>query len=391
MKRRDFLATLPAAGLLLSPHALALAATPQSAKRLLVMVYLKGGNDAYNTYVPMNDTAYKKRRPTIAIARDKLLPFSSTHGFHPAMAPLWASWQAGDMALVQGIGQQEITNQHYRDLEMQFTGSAPDKYLTEGWVTRAFAGIPSSTPADALDALAFGDLDIREADPMGPFRGDKLKVINMQHPSEWLARHTVAGTQHLETTGARAIANRFAQPEVRELKTVFPANEFGDALRATVQLAAAGLAPPVVHITLNAANGDHHDAFDTHWNQLKFHGNALARLAGGLAALRDGMIEIGQWQNTLVATYDEFGRSPVENENAGTHHGWASTHLVMGGRVRGGLLGEPMPGAEVFYISGPPPVIDYRSLYTTIIEQWWGGNARGVFERRFAPLNLLRA
>ena len=121
------------------------------------------------------------------------------------------------------------------------------------------------------------------------------------------------------------------------------------------------------------------------------HGNALARLAGGLAALRDGMIEIGQWQNTLVSTYDEFGRSPVENENAGTHHGWASTHLVMGGRVRGGLLGEPMPGAEVFYISGPPPVIDYRSLYTTIIEQWWGGNARGVFERRFAPLNLLRA
>jgi uncharacterized protein (DUF1501 family) len=103
------------------------------------------------------------------------------------------------------------------------------------------------------------------------------------------------------------------------------------------------------------------------------------------------MMEIGQWKNTLLATYDEFGRSPVENESAGTHHGWSSTHLVMGGRVRGGLLGEPMPGAGVFYISGPPPVIDYRSLYTTIIEQWWGGNARDVFDRRFTALDLLHA
>ena len=67
------------------------------------------------------------------------------------------------------------------------------------------------------------------------------------------------------------------------ITTPFPANEFADALRATAQLAAASLAPPVVHITINASDGDQHNAFDTHWNQLKFHGGALERLAGGLA------------------------------------------------------------------------------------------------------------
>ena len=35
------------------------------------MVYLKGGNDAYNTFVPLNDAHYRKLRPTIAIARDQ--------------------------------------------------------------------------------------------------------------------------------------------------------------------------------------------------------------------------------------------------------------------------------------------------------------------------------
>ena len=146
-----------------------------------------------------------------------------------------------------------------------------------------------------------------------------------------------------------------------------------------------------MHITINAANGDHHDAFDTHWNQLKFHGAALSRLANGLAALRNGMKEIGQWDRTLVATYDEFGRCPKENGDKGTHHGWSSVHFVAGGRVKGGLYGEPMPIVDVFAIDGPPPVIDYRELYTTVIHDWWGLSARGGFDRAFKPLPLLRA
>ena len=147
----------------------------------------------------------------------------------------------------------------------------------------------------------------------------------------------------------------------------------------------------MVHITLNALDGDQHNAFDTHWNQLKYHGLALERLATGIAALREGMIEIGKWNETLVATYDEFGRSPKENAEAGTHHGWASAQFIAGGRVKGGLHGVALPVVDVFSLDGPPPVIDYRQLYTTIIENWWGGSASGVFDRRFKSLDLLKA
>jgi uncharacterized protein (DUF1501 family) len=355
---------------------------------LLVLIYLKGGNDSYNTVIPYTSERYARLRPNIAIKRDQVIRINDTHGFHPALSPLTPLWEANEIALLQGIGQQEITNQHYRDLEMQFTGASPDQYLNDGWVTRALA---SHKSAGTLDALAFGDLDIRASDPMGPFRGDRLRVVNMQHPSEWLANRRVEGTQYLTSMPARDAAKSFAQRDPVSLKTTFPANEFGDALKATVQLAAAGMAPPVVHITINASNGDHHDAFDTHWNQLKFHGAALDRLASGLAAFRAGMREIGQWDRALVATYDEFGRCPKENGDKGTHHGWSSVHFVAGGRVKGGLYGEPMPVIDVFAIDGPPPVIDYRSLYTTIIQDWWGVSSRGVFDRTFQPLNLLRA
>ena len=359
---------------------------------LLVLIYLRGGNDAYNTFVPMNDARYRKLRPNIAIAREQLIPFSTTHGFNPALKPLLPLWENKEMALLQGIGQQEVTNQHYRDVETQFTAASPGQYYSDGWITRAIGanGSNGKQGKDQLDALAFGDLDIRESDPMGPFRGNKLRVINMQHPSEWLVGQQVAGTKHLASTPALPLVGTFSQPRRLTLNTVFPANEFGDALKATAQLAAAGLAPPVVHITLTATDDDQHHAFDTHRDQRKFHGPALTRLAEGVAAFRNAMREIGQWDDTMLATYDEFGRCPKENENQGSHHGWASTHFVLGGKVKGGLYGEAMPVVDVFAIDGPPPVIDYRELYTTIIERWWGGNARGVFDRSFKPIDLLR-
>ena len=377
------------------PWATALGANSVAAiqsSTLLVMVFLKGGNDAYNTFVPLDNARYRKMRPSLAIARDQLIPFSATHGFNPALKSLLPLWENKEMALLQGIGQQEITNQHFRDLETQFTAASPGQYYDDGWLTRALRANAGNSRlgSSVLDAVAFGVLDIRESDPMGPFRGNKIRVINMQHPSEWLIGQRVVGTQHLESTPARTLVDTYVQPHRVSLKTAFPANEFGDALRATAELAAAGIAPPVVHITLTATDDDQHHAFDTHWDQRKYHGPALTRLAEGLAAFRGAMVEIGQWNNTLLATYDEFGRCPKENEKQGTHHGWGSTHVVLGGKVKGGLFGQANPVIDVFAIDGPPPVIDYRELYTTIIEQWWHGSARGVFDRSFKTLDLLR-
>ena len=147
---------------------------------------------------------------------------------------------------------------------------------------------------------------------------------------------------------------------------------------------------PVIHVALNGLDGDKHHSVDCHWNQLQHHGGALKRLADGLAALRAGMVEIGRWDETLVATYDEFGRSPKENEDRGTHHGLGTTHFVLGGRVKGGLYGEAPPVQDLHPIGGPAPVIDTRRLWTTVVRDWWGADTAGVFTGRHAPLDLLR-
>ncbi len=333
--RREFLGQIAALGAL--PQSLAWAANDwgQPAENLLVLVYLKGGNDAFNTFVPLDDKAYRTLRPTLAIPRDQLIPFSATHGFNIALKPLLPAWESREIALIQGIGQEDVTNQHYRDLETQFTGAAPNEYLAQGWITRALSG--GSSP-ESLDALTFGDLDIRVADPFGPFRGEQLKVVNIVHPAEW-RNPPDCGNVACCDTAFKASLPLGSGPHLYDQ---VPRPVIRDALRSTAELREDWAGAASVRITLNAHSGDHHDAFDTHWDQARYHGAALTKLADGLAAFRTAMIEAGLWQRTLVATYDEFGRSPRENERAGTHHGCASTYMVLA--RRGGRSNPPFCG-----------------------------------------------
>ncbi|MBL0141278.1 MAG: DUF1501 domain-containing protein [Betaproteobacteria bacterium] len=239
---------------------------------------------------------------------------------------------------------------------------------------------------DALaDAVAFDLLDIRGSDPTGPFRGGKHRVIQIHYPTELLEKRRVSDCVIDANPPARARLARGGDTlAASNLKTVFPTDQFGNAARAAVELAAVDREVPVIHIALNGRDGDKHHSIDTHWEQPRWHADALSRLAAGLAALRSGLVEIGRWDETLVLTYDEFGRSPRENDTLGTHHGWGTTHFALGGRVKGGLLGEAPPMVDVFQVGGPEPVIDTRRLWTTVVERWWGADASGLFTRRHA-------
>jgi uncharacterized protein (DUF1501 family) len=42
-------------------------------------------------------------------------------------------------------------------------------------------------------------------------------------------------------------------------------------------------------------------------------------------------------------------------------------------------------------ISGTAVAVDFRSLYATVLERWWGLPSFDVSRGRFAPLKLLRA
>ena len=89
-------------------------------------------------------------------------------------------------------------------------------------------------------------------------------------------------------------------------------------------------------------------------------------------------------------TYAEFGRRPQENNSGGTDHGTAAAHFVAGGLVRGGLYGQP-PRLDRLENGNLQHGVDFRSLYATALERWWGVGAQALLGGRFPAVELLKA
>jgi len=153
-------------------------------------------------------------------------------------------------------------------------------------------------------------------------------------------------------------------------------------MRVAAELAANGAGVAAVRVSLGG--------FDTHQGQPGQHARLLGELADGLAALKAALTEARRWERTLVMTYSEFGRRPQENGNLGTDHGTAAPHFIAGGRVRGGLYGEP-PALGALEGGNLRHGLDFRSLYATALERWWGLPAAPLLGGRYETLEVLRS
>ncbi|MCC6474176.1 MAG: DUF1501 domain-containing protein [Burkholderiales bacterium] len=387
MRRREFVTLAAGAGLSLWFHG-ARAADARAAgrradyRRRLVLIELNGGNDGLNTLVPFADPQYASLRPRLALAREQLLQISEREALHPALAALLPLWQAGELALVQGVGYPSPNLSHFRSIEIWDTASRAEEYLRRGWLARAFEANPVpagfAAPGVSLGGQSLGPLagsrSIALADPERFQRQARLAAPAPARGPAAL-RHVLA----VEADVAQAAARL---PAAAPAGGNFPAGPFGNALRAAAEVAQAGSGVAAYRLSLGG--------FDTHQNQAAVHASLLRQLAEGIAAYRAAMVAAGLWDDTLVLTYAEFGRRAAENGSSGTDHGTASVHFAAGGRVHGGLYGEP-PRLDRLENGNLPFAVDFRSLYATALEGWWSMPSAPVLNGRFAPLPILRA
>jgi uncharacterized protein (DUF1501 family) len=338
--------------------------------RSLVLVELTGGNDGLNTVIPLADPLYERLRPKLAIPKARTLALSAEAGFHPALEPLMPAWRLRELAVVQGLGYPKPNRSHFRSIEIWETASASDEVLDEGWIARLFAINPPPA-AHPADALVLGNSS------RGPFEGGAARLVVLDRKGEGLKRpvrvssstHPVRNPALEHILEVRADLIRAGQALLeRPLSgpkpaADFPATQLGQGLESAARILMAGLKVPVLKIA--------HGSFDTHANQLSHHEKLLGELAQGLAAFRQAMRAAGLWDRVLVMTYSEFGRRAQENASQGTDHGTAAPHILMGGRVKGGLYGEAPPlsrleGGDLVH------TVDFRQLYATAAESWWG-------------------
>jgi len=361
------------------------AAPARGERRLLVLVELKGGNDGFNTLIPYADAEYYRLRPGIAIAREQVLPLDERAGLHPELRPLLALWQANELALVQNVGYPQPNLSHFRSIEIWDTASNSSEYLDAGWLTRSFSAVP--LPAgSAADGVVVGGAEL------GPLAGRAGRAVTLVNPEQFLRQSRLANPASVAAANPalahvlrveQAVSGAASKLRAdRSFSTVFPNGAFGNAVRTAAQVAAANAGVPVIKLSLNG--------FDTHVGQLQRQARLLQELAEGLVALKSALTELGLWESALVMSYAEFGRRPQQNQSGGTDHGTASVHFVTGGRVRGGLYGAPPDFSRLDSAGNVQHAVDFRALYATVLERWWGLDAAAVLRGRHVPLDLIR-
>ena len=338
--------------------------------RVAVLVELHGGNDGLNTVIPYSHSTYYALRPHLAIPRDQVRQLSPTFGVHPALEPLMPLWEANELAIVNGVGYANPNRSHFRSIEIWETGSNSQEFLDGGWLSRVFQQYPppSSFTADAV-VLGHGNA--------GPVGGGKTRAIALHNPQQFLKRSQsvpnlttrttnrslahVLEVQHEILRAARSLATRLQR--MPAWPNDFPNTKISKQLQTAAQLITAGIPVPVIKVT--------HGSFDTHAGQPHQHRRLLQELADGLSAFRDSLLQQGLWNQVVVMTYSEFGRRVAENGSVGTDHGAAAPHFFLGGRVKGGLYGTPssltdLKNGDVRF------TVDYRRLYATLLQNWWG-------------------
>jgi uncharacterized protein (DUF1501 family) len=153
---------------------------------------------------------------------------------------------------------------------------------------------------------------------------------------------------------------------------VYPNGSFGDKLQEAAMLMKR---TPVKIIGLRRGG------FDTHQNQGQLNGNhpnLLTELAQGLQALHRDLQS--QWEDLIVVTMTEFGRTSKENGSRGTDHAESSVMFVAGGGVKGGVYNcdastwedNAMFNARNRYLSRRS---DFRAVFGEIFQRHFGDDA----------------
>jgi uncharacterized protein (DUF1501 family) len=361
---------------------------PDGAKTL-VLVTLYGGNDGLNTVIPYADEAYAKARPTLAYPADKVLKLDDEFGLNPGLAGLHKLFGAKKMAVVRGVGYPKPDHSHFRSMDIWQTAD-PVRPQTTGWLGRwldAAGGDPRLAISfePVLPPLLAGATSAGATVPGGAVKLPKsvspelLKGFGTASADDTAALARAAGC-FTDLGRVRDLMKDVAESAPDE--TPDDSTEDGGAtatggaagpLQQQLELVArcveAGAVTRVYSVSLGG--------FDLHADEKNAQEGQLERLDRPLAAFMDRMAKSERGKDVVVAVYSEFGRRVAANASDGTDHGTASSVLLLGNAVKGGLYGEA-PSLTDLDDGDLKYTTDFRDVYAGLLRHVLDGEPEQV-------------
>ena len=366
---------------------------------VLVVLQLTGGNDYLNTVIPYNDPLYRDNRPKVGVPEDKIIPLDNDLGLHPSMTPIKSLWDQGKMSIIHGIGYDNSPRSHFRSMDIWHT-CEPDKVGTEGWLARATRDLdpnkenvlttvnfgnglpralvmPGVSVASVSDLVTYGILTGLEEDQ---------RVVALERFQRMYSPTVGSGyvMDYLGQTGLDALkgADILRTAPAKYTSTV----EYADTpvakkLKEIAQVHLAGLGTRIFYTS--------QASYDTHASQIGAHDQLLKDMSEAVYDFFQDLEEHDAADNVVLFMFSEFGRR-VRDNGSGTDHGAGGVAFAIGNPIKEGHYSEypsRKPGdlQEGDMVSN----IDFRGVYSSILEDWLGLDAKPIVGGSFEKLRFI--
>ena len=371
--------------------------------KVLLMIQLAGGNDGLQTVMPLSDPAFRDLRPQLSKAADSALAINKDVGLNKNLAGVKKLYDAGKVAIVQGVGYPKPSFSHFDSIRVWETAD-PERRQQDGWLGKTIAdnydsaGHPLVGCACGTTGIpgALRDLEatLTVVNSQQSFKfngGDQMEkamgALYTQTPGIYGALFDTAVTTARDTIAQLKSSAASYTPKSTysdKTKLVYSSkNQLAAALQLAAQLIVTGTGVKILHVTLGG--------FDTHYTQQQRHDDLVAYFDDAVSTFYEDLAGHGMSDRVLIATWSEFGRRPKENASAGTDHGTSAPVFLIGDGVKGGLYGE-MPSLAKLDTGGNLAYkVDFRSVYQEILDSHLAVDSKEVFAQSFERVPFLRA
>ena len=368
------------------------AAKPASDERVLVVIELNGGNDGINTVVPYRDEGYQRHRSATRLVTPDLIKIDDQVGLHPSMSDAARLLNNGMLAIVQSVGYPNPNRSHFESMRIWHTARTDTaEAVGPGWIGRVLDGRAGTSPSGP------GAIFVSSSPSPVAVRGRRSAAITLDRTDDFLlgdgaARH-VLGREASDddeltafirrtTLDAYATADRMATITRVAPGHRYPATRLAGQLEQVSRLIKSGIGARFYY-TIQGG-------YDTHAGQLLTHARLLGELSGALGAFLDDLTTARLAERVAVLCFSEFGRRVADNGSSGTDHGTAGPVLLAGAGVRPGLVGRT-PSLTDLEDGDLKVGIDFRRVYSAVLEGWLGLPAAPALGGAFGTMPLFRA
>ena len=357
----------------------------------LVVIQLSGGNDGLNTIVPFENDIYHRLRPKIGVSKGDIIKINDELGFNPAFEQFNKLYKDGSVSILNSVGYPNPTRSHFRSMEIWHAAANSNEYSKTGWLGRYMDAYCNNSHSMiefdshlslSLNGQFRNGLAIENSTSLyknlndNYFRNviESAKATNLNEDNQGYLYKTLIQTNQ----SARYLAKTHT---VKDNNFKFPKSKLGKKLATISQFIRSGFDTQVYYIS--------HNGFDSHVNQRNSQDRLLKDYSDSIYAFVESLKKAGEFDNTLILTFSEFGRRVEENSSSGTDHGKANNLFIIGNNLKKPGIYNSAPDLTRLDNGDISHKIDFRNVYSDIITEWFKKDSTKIVSTNFSSLGII--